>query len=342
MKVLGIDTSCDDTCVAVVEERKILSNEISSQISLHSKFGGVVPDLARKAHKENIDFVLKKALEKARVKMEEVDLIAVTQGPGLSIALGVGIDKAKELAIKFEKKVVGVNHIEAHLLSPWLQNSRGKPERTIPLPALALTVSGGHSSLVVIEEIGKYKVIGESVDDAAGEALDKAAKMLGLGYPGGPILEQLAKTGKKDFLTLPIPMAKDKSYNFSFSGLKTSFYYQIKDWSEEEKGRQLANLASSFQAKVMETLLYKLERAVVEFRPKSLIGTGGVMANQYLRKQLRRRGKDLGLKVYLPYTKKLNTDNAAMIAFAGLQMYKRGITGEDWQKIEREPRMKLI
>lgn len=248
MKILAIETSCDDTCAAVLDNDRLLSSVISSQIDLHAKWGGVVPDIAKRAHMERIEPVIFEALKKAKTKMEEINVIAVTLGPGLAIALGVGVNKAKELAIKYNKKLIGVNHIEGHILANLIKNKEGKPERKLEFPALALTVSGGHTKLVLMEQIGKYTVIGETLDDAAGEALDKAAKMMGLGYPGGPIIERLAENGNKDFLKLPRPLSSQKNFDYSFSGLKTSFYYQIREWPKEKIAKNLVDLSATFQS----------------------------------------------------------------------------------------------
>jgi len=248
MKILAIETSCDDTCAAVLENDRLISSVISSQTDLHAKWGGVVPDIAKRAHMERIEPVIKTALKMAKISMEEIEVIAVTQGPGLAIALGVGVNYAKELAIKYNKKLIGVNHVEGHILANLINNKEGKPDRKIEFPALAMTVSGGHTKLVLLEQTHpptapsldkeglniKYTVIGETLDDAAGEALDKAAKMMGLGYPGGPIIERLAESGDKNYLKLPRPLSTQKNFDYSFSGLKTSFYYQIKEWPKEK------------------------------------------------------------------------------------------------------------
>ncbi len=351
MKILAIDTSCDDTCASVIEDGKIVSNVISSQISLHEEWGGVVPNLARRAHLERIDAVIAKALHKNPFLtlpltgqgnyFEGIDVIGVTIGPGLSPALGVGVDKAKELAKKYNKKLVAVNHVEGHLLSPFLTNSKGKPERDIKLPILALTVSGGHTKIVLIKEIGKYEVVGESLDDAGGEALDKASKMLGLGYPGGPIIEKLAKSGNPLFLTLPIPMKGSKDLNMSFSGLKTAFYYAIRKWDQEKIIENLENLAASFQKAVFDSLLFKFNKAIDEYKVKSLFGVGGVMNNMSLRRELRKLAKSKNLPIYFPFQKNLNGDNAAMIGLVACHKAKGGEFTRHIDKLDREPRLEL-
>src|SRR3990167_1756114 len=191
MKILAIETSADETAAAVVEERKVLSNVIYSQILIHKKWGGIFPSLAKRAHEEKIDLIIDEALEK--FKMEEISFIAVTQGPGLAVALEVGIRKAKELAVKFNKKIIAVNHLEGHIYSAFVQNSKGNPKHDFKFPYLALIVSGGHTEFVILKNHLEYEIIGQTLDDAAGEALDKGAKLLGLGYPGGPVIERLSK-----------------------------------------------------------------------------------------------------------------------------------------------------
>ncbi len=340
MKILAIDTSCDDTCVAVTKDLQILSNVVSSQIELHKSWGGVVPNLAKRAHEERIETICKIALKKARERLEDIDLIAVTKGPGLAPCLQVGLDMAKALSEKYKKKAVVVNHIEGHILSVLLTAGRQKKKEII-WPALALTVSGGHTKLIWIEKIGEYLVLGETLDDAAGESLDKAAKMLGLGYPGGPVIEKLAKGGKKDFLSLPIPLVGKSGCNFSFSGLKTSFFYQLKDFDPQFVLDNLTNLAASFQNAVMLSLRRQTLIAIEQKRPRSLIAVGGVMSNNTMRKMFRMLGREVGLPIYFPIGKKLNTDNAAMIAAAAYFKYNRGEIVVKMEEFEREPRMKL-
>lgn len=324
MYILGIETSCDDTCAAVLKDSQILSNIISSQIDLHKIWGGVVPDIAKRAHQERIMPVIETALKRAKLTMKDIDLIAVTKGPGLAIALGVGVKTAKELAIKHHKKIVAVNHIEGHIMANFLTNSKGLPLRPFIFPALTLTVSGGHTKIILINKIGDYQVVGETLDDAAGEALDKSAKLLGLGYPGGPVIERLAQKGDSAFLKLPSPIADKKILDYSFSGLKTSFYYQIKDWPKSKINGHLADLAASFQTAVFDTLIRKFALAVEKYHPKSLLLSGGVAANLTLRKRMRILAKKYQLPVYLPFKKELNTDNAAMIALAGYYQSLRG------------------
>jgi N6-L-threonylcarbamoyladenine synthase len=338
MKILAIETSCDDTCAAVLVDDRVISNVISSQTDLHKEWGGVVPDIAKRAHQARIMPVIETALKRAGVKMEEIEVIAVTKGPGLAIALSIGVNTAKELAIKYNKKLVAVNHIEGHLLSNLVNNKIGKPNNKIVFPALCMTVSGGHTKLVLMKAIGDYEVVGETLDDAAGEALDKAAKLLGLGYPGGPVIERLAKKGKTDFIPMPKPLADKKILDYSFSGLKTSFYYKIKDWPKEEINKNLENLAATFQEAVMDTLLRKFQLAIEKYQPKTLMASGGVLANMYLRKKLRKLAKSFDKTILMPPKKWLNTDNASMIGRVGWEMAKR----EEWSDsltLDRDPRL---
>ncbi len=314
MYLLGIETSCDDTCAAILSNQKILSNVISSQVNLHAQWGGVVPDIAKRAHQQRIEPVIQTALNRAKLSLKDIDVIAVTQGPGLAIALSVGLNFAKSIAIEHQKKIIGVNHVEGHLLSNFLQNRRGLPLRPQAFPALSLTVSGGHTKIVLIHHIGHYQIIGETLDDAAGEALDKSAKLMGLGYPGGPVIERLAKTGRSDFLTLPNPLPDKKIIDYYFSGLKNAFYYQIKDWSKSKVAQNLPDLAASIQNAVFSTLLRKFELAIKKTQPKLLLLSGGVASNLALRRNMRLLAKKYSLPVYMPFKKELNTDNAAMIA----------------------------
>lgn len=332
MRILAIETSCDDTCAAVLDDNKIISNVISSQINLHKKWGGVVPDIAKRAHQKRIDIVIKRAMKS--LSFDDIDVIAVTQGPGLAVALGVGIDKAKELAKKYNKKLVAVNHIEGHIMSSVFGHE-------IKFPALCLTASGGHTKIILMRDFGKYEIVGETLDDAAGEALDKAAKMLGLGYPGGPIIERLAKTGDEKFLELPKVLRDNKILDFSYSGLKTSFYYKIKDLPKDVIARHIRDYAASYQNAVLEHLTRKFKLAAEKYQPKMLMASGGVMCNKELRKRLRKLAKELKLEIVMPIKKELNTDNAAMI---GLVAYYKAMRGEfvtDIDKLDREARLVL-
>ena len=356
MKILAIETSCDDTCAAVLENDRVLSNIISSRINtviaeaLKRSKPFPNPSLDRAGRKLSPEEIIEK-------EIKNIDVIGVTQGPGLAIALGIGVNKAKELAKKYNKKLVAVNHIEGHVMANLVKNKAGKPERKMEFPALALTVSGGHSKIILITNpsvlrtaplderepsLGQkliYTVVGETLDDAAGEALDKAAKLLGLGYPGGPIIERLAKGGDVNFLDLPHPLANKKILDYSFSGLKTSFYYKVKDWPAEKIYKNLNNLAATFQNAVFETLLRKYKLAIEKYRPKLLLASGGVLSNLELRKRLRKLAKEMGLPIYMPFAKNLNTDNAAMIGIVAYQKAERGEFVENIDKLDRDPRL---
>lgn len=353
MKILAIDTSCDETAAAVTEGRKVLSNVIYSQILIHKKWGGVVPSLAKRAHEERIDFVIEEALKKFKIKnlkfkIKNIDYVAVTQGPGLAVALEVGIKKAKELAKKYQKKLIAVNHMEGHIYSCFVQNSKGNPQIDFQFPYLALLVSGGHTELVIFEDHLNYKVIGQTIDDAAGEALDKAAKLLGLGYPGGPVIERLAhEVGNQDFYHFPRPMIKSSDLNFSFSGLKTAFYYFLRKKnyliSRDDRLQELniKKLASSFQAAVFDTLIIKTEKAIKQTGIKNLLVGGGVAANLSLRRRLRQLiEKHKGTVLFPPY-KYLTGDNAAMIGVVGYYKAQEKKFITDFDKLDRIPRLSL-
>ena len=363
MRILSIETSCDETAAAVTEGRKVLSSSVYSQILLHKKWGGVVPSIAKKAHQERIDLVIKEAL--ARVKnsksearstkqiknsnfdirayMKNIDFIAVTYGPGLAIALEVGIDKAKELAKKYNKKIIPVNHMEGHIYSSFAQNSMSNPVRPFGFPYMALLVSGGHTEIVLWEDYLKFKLLGETVDDAAGEALDKASKILGLGYPGGPVIERIAqKVENRDIFKFPRPMRRSNDLNLSFSGLKTSLYYLSKDSNSMFKVEKLNDLASSFQEAVFESIIIKLKKAIDLTGVKNITVGGGVVANQRFRNLLRGVAKEVNGTVVFPPYKYLCTDNAAMIGVVAHYKAQAGIFVKNMKSFEREPRLSFI
>lgn len=341
MNILAIDTSCDETAAAVTRERCILSNVIYSQVLLHQKWGGVVPLIAKRAHEERIDEVVELAVKKSNVKWEHIDAIAVTQGPGLAIALGVGIKKAQELATQYRKPLIGINHLEGHLYSVFAQNSKENPKREIRFPYLAMIISGGHTEFVLWKNHLEYEALGATLDDAAGEALDKAGKLLGLGYPAGAVIERLAETVKHaDPYTFPRPMLHSKDLQFSFSGLKTSFYYFLKTISEEEKIKNSALLASSFQEAVFDTILYKAEQAILKTGIFNLVIGGGVSANKYLRKRFKALAKKHKGTVYFPTIKTLTGDNAAMIGIAAWKKGEHHLYSN--VGLERNPRMRII
>lgn len=342
MKILSIDTSCDETSVAITDGRRVLSNVIYSQMLMHKEWGGVVPSLAKRAHEERIDAVIAEAFKKAKVKGEDLDYIAVTYGPGLAIALEVGIKHAQALAQKYNKPLIPVNHMEGHIYSCFVQNSKGNPERPFTFPYLALLISGGHTELVLFRDHLTYEIIGKTRDDAAGEAIDKAARMLGLGYPGGPAIERLSDTVDNiDTYKFPRAMLQSHDLDFSFSGLKTSFMYFLKDMSEEDKNAHINNIASSFQESIFDTIIRKTERAMKETGIHNLVVGGGVIANSYLRSRIRSLAKKYNGNSVFPTYKYLTGDNAAMIGIVAYYRAKKGLYVNANEKVDRVPRLSL-
>ena len=313
MRILGIETSCDETAAAIVESgKRIISNIIYSQEKIHSDFGGVVPELASREHVKRIDSIVKKALSSASLGYDDIDGIAVTQGPGLIGSLLVGISFAKALALSISKPLVGVNHILAHLYAPELEYS-------VQYPAIGLIVSGGHTSIYYVEGIMKYERLSRTRDDAAGEILDKIAKFLGLGYPGGPIIDKIAKEGNKERYRFSIPKMSDGSRDFSFSGIKSAALRIIR---KEGKELNIADFVASFQEIVVNYLVLNLFSFVREHNPRSIILAGGVSRNSRLRKMVEEESEKIGIKYYLP-SPILCTDNAAMIAGLGYHYFER-------------------
>jgi N6-L-threonylcarbamoyladenine synthase len=337
--ILAIDTSCDETAAAISQDRRILSNVIASQINIHKKWGGVVPHLAKRAHQQKIDPVIKQALQRAQLKPLQLSAVAVTLGPGLAPALEIGLGKAKQLAQELKKPLIAVNHMEGHLLSSFALNQKGNgPLKTYSkqtFPFLGLLVSGGHTQLVLVKTIGRYRLLGETLDDAAGEALDKLAKMLQLGYPGGPIIEDLARKGDPNAIPLPIPMQYSKDLNLSFSGLKTAAMYIIK---KKKLTKQFTyDMAASFQQAISLSLTAKLTKAIIQHQPKTILLGGGVISNLYIRSQIRQAVKPFNLPLHLPYSNKLLTDNAAMIAVPAYFKYLKQDFVKDIDKLDRQP-----
>ena len=316
MRVLGIETSCDETGVAVYDdELGLLSHTLYSQVKLHADYGGVVPELASRDHVRKIIPLVKQALAEANCTFDDIDGVAYTKGPGLVGALLVGACMGRALAYSWGKPAIGVHHMEGHLLAPMLEDD-------VPaFPFLALLVSGGHSMLVAVEGIGKYEVLGESVDDAAGEAFDKTAKLMGLDYPGGPRLAKLAAEGETGHYRFPRPMTDKPGLNFSFSGLKTFAANTIAAEPDDHQTR--ANIALAFEEAVVDTLSIKCRRALTQTGYQNLVIAGGVSANTRLRSSLGEMMTSLGGKVYYPRGE-FCTDNGAMIAYAGLQRLKAG------------------
>lgn len=328
MLVLGIESSCDETAAAVVRDgHEILSSVISSQIDLHKPYGGVVPELASREHLNKIEPIVKEALERAKVELKELDAVAITQGPGLIGSLLVGVCYGKALAYALEKPFIGVNHIEGHVYSVAFENP------PVEYPALALIVSGGHTNLFFIPEEGKYKVVARTRDDAAGEAFDKIAKMLGLGYPGGPVIENLAKEGDAKKIKFPVAKISDGRPDFSFSGLKTAVSRYVREnniqpvKNDEMPTQEIKDVCAGFQATVIKSLVGTMEKLAAALQPKTLIVAGGVACNNALREAARNVADKQRIPVYFP-SKHLSTDNAAMIAAAGTFHLKRGERGD--------------
>lgn len=305
--ILAIETSCDETAAAVIKSGKVLSNVIASQAAIHSKFGGVVPEVAAREHVPSILPTIKLALKEAKLKLSDIEVVAVTHGPGLSTSLHTGIDAAKTLSLALDIPLLPVNHMEAHIYANFIDSQ-------VVFPALILVVSGGHTMLVLMKKHGVYQILGQTLDDAAGEAFDKTAKVIGLGYPGGPMISKLAEDGNKEAFKFPRPMLKSGNLDFSFSGLKTAVLYEVqrhKSLSEQNK----KDLAASLQEAIVDTLVTKTRTAISQYKPKTIMLGGGVAANKQLRERIIALSNELNLNCSIP---PLNfcTDNAAMIGLA--------------------------
>ncbi len=319
--ILGIETSCDDTCASVVKDgTSILSNVISSQDEIHRKYGGIVPEIASRRHIEVIDIVIKEALEKANISIERIDGISVTNRPGLIGSLLIGVGAAKALCYLKKIPIIGINHLEAHIYANIINNPGIKGG------FVGLIVSGGHSSLYHIESGWHIKEIGHTVDDAAGEAFDKIARYLGLGYPGGPIIDRLSKKGRDDWIDFPRPMIDSGDLNFSFSGLKTSLIYRTKKDKNIMSKDNIADLAASFQKAIVDVLVRKSFDAASGYGCGKLLVSGGVAANSLLREEFKAGGRKKKIKVYIPPLG-LCLDNAAMVAALGYYKYLKGDFG---------------
>lgn len=311
--ILGIESSCDETAAAVVKNgREVLSNVISSQIEIHEKFGGVVPEIASRNHVEAISNVVKKALKEANVKLEEIDAISCTYGPGLVGALLVGVSYAKALAYASNKPLIGTNHIEGHIAANYITHKELKP------PFLAFVISGGHTHMVHIKNYKEFEIIGKTRDDAIGEAFDKVARVIGLGYPGGPKIDKLSKEGEPN---IQLPKTHFENLDFSFSGIKTA----VINLNHKTPDLNKADLAASFQKAVTEVLIENALKACEKLNIKTIALAGGVSASSYIRKEFQKLEETKGMKIYYPEPI-LCTDNAAMIASAGYYNYINGIT----------------
>jgi N6-L-threonylcarbamoyladenine synthase len=314
MIILGIDTSCDDTCVALLHDDKaILSNIVSSQVEIHSLFGGVVPEIASRKHAELIDIIYGNALKEAGIESGDIDLICVTAGPGLIGSVLSGLCFAKGLALSLNKPLIGVNHVEAHAMSIFL-------ERDVDFPYIALVVSGGHTTILMMEDCASYRMLGRTRDDAAGEAFDKIAKYLGIGYPGGRIIEELSREGDKEYVRFPRPMIDENDYDFSFSGLKTSFLSYVKKHGLTDQ--TMPNLLASFQEAICDVLSYKTIKVAKDFQARSVVVGGGVAANGRLREIFTEKGEKERLHVMFS-SPHLCADNGAMVAITGYYHFRK-------------------
>ena len=333
VKILAIESSCDETAAAVVVNgREVLSNVISSQIDLHTLYGGVVPEIASRKHIENINFVIEKALSDAGCTLDDIDAIGVTYGPGLVGALLVGVAEAKAIAFAKDIPLVGVNHIEGHVCANYVE------DKTLEPPFLCLIVSGGHTHLVMVEDYCQYKILGKSRDDAAGEAFDKVARAIGLGYPGGPKIDKAAKDGNPNAYDFPKAKIADNPFDFSFSGVKSAVLNELN--AKKMKGEEIVteDVAASFQKSVVETLVERAMLAVEETGVKKIALAGGVASNTALRKLFKEECEKRGLDFYYP-SPKLCTDNAVMIGSAAYFEYKNG-TRHGWD-LNAIPNLKL-
>lgn len=320
MIILGIESSCDDTSAAVIKDGVLLSNVTASQ-AVHEAYGGVVPELASRAHQQNIVPVVDQALKRAGVEREELSAIAFTRGPGLMGSLLVGVSFAKGLAASLQIPMIEVNHLQGHVLAHFV-SEEGEEHTPPPFPFLCLLVSGGNSQIILVRAYNDMEIVGKTIDDAAGEAIDKCSKVMGMGYPGGPIIDRLARQGNPKAFQFARPQIPD--YDYSFSGLKTSFLYNLREWVAEDPDfieKNKADLAASLEHTIVDILMKKLRKAAKDLRIKHVAVAGGVSANTGLREAFHDHAKRYGWTVYIPkfgYT----TDNAAMIAMVGCFKYK--------------------
>lgn len=351
MTILSIETSCDETSIALLEfsshQIKLKSHLISSQAKLHAPWGGVVPELAARRHTEIIIPLLNEALSRARITPTKIDLIAVTAGPGLITALQVGVETARTLAYAWNKPLIGVNHIAGHLVSPFLNKGNWNlVNKKSTWPGIALVVSGGHTEIHLVKNTGSWHLLGRTLDDAAGEAFDKVAKLLKLPYPGGPQVAKLANLGNPQAFAFPRPMLNKKNYNFSFAGLKTAVLYTLQKIPQGKINAQLiANICASFQEASIDVLVNKTLRAAQDYDAKTIIVSGGVSANQELKNRFNLLAKNLPSKprIFFPGPQ-FTGDNAAMIALAGaIEVSKKGLKNyqSGWKKLSAQANWEL-
>ena len=347
MKILGIETSCDETAAAVVEDgRNVLSNAVYSQIAKHRPYGGVVPEIASRNHVEKLPGIIDEALKDAGETYETIDAFAVTYGPGLASSLLIGFSAAKTLAQRLGKPLIGINHHEGHLHSIFMKDDAPEPEDVFPM--LGLLVSGGDSSLVLMHETGRYELLGSTIDDAAGEALDKAATVLNLGYPGGPVIQKTAEGGNPAAIRFPRGLEQsdrgkwiykyDRNLCFSFSGLKTSLLTHVKNLNHTPEGDELRDICASYQEAICDALTIRVGRALETFDVKSFACAGGVSMNKRLREKLEQLSSTSGIPLLL-CPPAYCTDNAAMIAGAAYEKMRLGLSGEEPSDVN--PNLKL-
>ncbi len=365
--ILAIDTSCDDTSAAVTSGVTVLANIIASQTELHSPYGGVYPTVAKQAHQENIEPTIKLALKRARVNWSQISAVAVTQGPGLAPALEIGLAQAKKIASEKDLPIIPINHLEAHALSPLAVRRHRPPKKELmswaeqlanhQLPALAIVVSGGHTEFIRVTQPGEYERLGYSIDDAAGEALDKVGRLLGLGYPAGPVIEKFAKNGDENFFKVPLPMTDREDFNMSFSGLKTWARNKLKELRAASglTKELIFHFAASFQKGVFRHISYKLDKLLLEDDFREVWLGGGVATNLKLRQMIRESLKtynksvsspknSFSLRLFVPYEKRLCMDNAAMIGVAaGHKLWQQSSKAfyKNLEKLDRKPRWSI-
>ncbi|MGB9614750.1 MAG: tRNA (adenosine(37)-N6)-threonylcarbamoyltransferase complex transferase subunit TsaD [Fervidobacterium sp.] len=318
MRVLGIETSCDETSIAVIDDNKVIANLVYSQIQTHKKFGGVVPEIAAREHLKKLPVLFSELVDEMKIDIRTIDGIAVTKGPGLIGALLVGVSFAKALALRYKKPLVGVNHIIGHVYANYIAYP------TLTPPYIVLTVSGGHTLILKIDKENKTSIIGRSIDDAVGEAFDKIARLLGLCYPGGPEIDRVAKSGHPRAFNFPRPKMYDPDYDFSFSGLKTAVLYEVKkliDQGYKESDLPISDLAASAQEAMIDVLLHKVTKAAKDNNIKTIVLAGGVAANSRLREKIKQLSETFDF--YIPPLEYCS-DNAAMIARAGLELLAKG------------------
>ena len=331
MNVLGIETSCDETAAAVFNNDGLKSNIVTSQ-AIHFKYGGVVPELASREHIRLIVPIVQKALDDAGISIKQLGGIAVTYGPGLVGSLLVGLNFAKALSMSQKLPLIGVNHIEGHVFANFIEENDLKP------PFICLIISGGHTQLVFVKDYGQYELLGKTRDDAAGEAYDKVAKMLNVGYPGGPLIDKMAKGANPEFINFPRPMLRDDNYDFSFSGIKTAVLYYIRKLNEQIIDKQKRDIVASFQAALVEVLVEKTIKASLNYGIKSIALAGGVASNSYLRNYMGKRAREHDMNLYIP-DPQYCTDNAAMIACTGYFYLNKNI--ESYPDLAPKPSLKL-